>query len=100
MARKFRNTCGGRYYVISNPIMKNLNTGNFTVQKKFIEAFDKDFLFEWTNPKTKEKFNKVIKKEYILQYLRPMPKWFEDEEKRKRCIIPCYLISFEKIANY
>ncbi len=100
MARKVRNTCNGKYYPISNPIMRNLNTGNFTIQKKFVESYDKDFLFEWEDPRTKKKFSKVISKNYVVANLKPLPKWYEDEELRKRCIIPCYLISFEKIINY
>ena len=99
--RKVRNTCNGKYYVISNPRPVNENTGNFVVSEKALLAHDKDFLFEWKNPQTGEVETKILTKEYIVQHIKKIPRWIEDELIGKKAIHGMFwMISYEDIKNY
>ena len=98
---KKRNTCGGKYYVISNPKPINENTGNFAVSEKYVLAYDKDFLFEWKNPRTGEIETKILTKKYVLSHIKKIPRWLEDEflgKKTIRCMF--FMISYKDIQNY
>lgn len=98
---KKRNTFGGKYYVISNPRPINENTGNFIVSEKYIFANDKDFLFEWRNPVTNVVETKVLRKEYVIQHIKKIPKWVEDEILLKKTIKHMFwLITYKDIVNY
>ena len=99
--RKKRNTCGGKYYVINNPMPINENTGFFSVSEKYLLAQDKDFLFEWINPHTNKLETKVLSKEYVLANIKKIPKWKEDELlKSKHITCMFWLIPYQTIVNY
>lgn len=99
--RKKRNTCGGKYYVISNPLPINENTGNFCVSEKYIMAYDKDFLFEWKNPKTNEVETKVLSRQYVVSHMKKIPKWKEDKILNERVLRGMFwIISYKDILNY
>ena len=96
-----RNTCGGKYYVISNPKPINENTGNFAVNEKYILAYDKDFLFEWKNPKTNIVETKVLTKEYVVKHMKKIPKWKEDEILGHKVVNGMFwMISYKDIISY
>lgn len=98
---KQRNFKNSNYYCISNPLPKNEKTGKFCVSWKFIERYDKDFLFEWINPKTNEKETKVLSKEYVKNHIKFMPKWIEDKILNKRRMNGYFFyISYLDIINY
>ena len=98
---KKRNNCNGKYYVISNPKPINENTGNFAISEKYVLAYDKDFLFEWKNPKTDEIETKVLTRKYVVEHMKKMPKWKEDEilgHKTISCMF--WMISYKDIVRY
>lgn len=98
---KKRNTCNGKYYVISNPNPINENTGNFAVNEKYILANDKDFLFEWKNPKTNELEIKVLDRCYVIEHMKKMPKWKEDELLGRKVMNGMFwMISYKDILKY
>ena len=98
---KKRNTCNGQYYPISNPLVRNENTGNFIVETKYILANDKDFLWEWKNPKTGEVETKILSKEYVKNNIQLIPRWLEDKLLgQKRITYMFYMISYQAIQNY
>ena len=99
--RKRRNTCGGKYYVISNPRPVNETTGNFAISEKYLFANDKDFLFEWVNPQTNKLETKILPREYVIEHLKKIPKWKEDEllgKKTLRCMF--WMITYKDIIDY
>ena len=99
--RKKRNTCGGKYYPISNPYERNAKSGNFVVSEKYLLAHDKDFLFEWKNPDTNEIEIKVLSKEYVVQHIKKIPHWLEDELLGKKTIHGMFwMISYKDICDY
>ena len=98
---KKRNTFNGKYYAISNPTPNNEKTGNFCVNPKFYLAFDKDFLFEWINPKTNVKETKVLNRRYVIDHCKPCYIYKEaDLSIGKEFRGMCYLISYKDILNY
>ena len=98
---KRRNFKDSEYYCISNPLVKNENSGLFCVSWKFIQKWDKDFLFEWINPKTNEKETKVLSKEYVKNHLKFMPRYMEDKTLRRKVQTGYFfVISYSDIINY
>ena len=96
---KRRNNYNGKYYVISNPKLENLHTGNFSVAPWCIKNFDKDFLFEWRNPKTGILETKVLSKEYVKSHRKYVEKKIEDENGNIK-LTYFYLISYKDIKAY
>ena len=101
---KRRNTYEGQYYPICNPIDRNLKTNNFCVQANHYSAFNKPFVWDWTDPETNTKYYKVIDKEYILKHCKPCPRFMYDDIVDKYRFIGlnrhCYLISFNDLKKY
>lgn len=100
---KRRNFKDSEFYCISNPLPQNEDTGMFCVNWKFIEKYDKDFLFEWVNPVTRMHESKVLSKEYVKNHLKYMPKWKEEEflkTKFKRINGYFFMISYSDIIKY
>lgn len=98
---KRRNFKDSEFYCISNPLPQNEKTGMFCVNWKFIEKYDKDFLFEWINPRTNEMEYKILSKEYVKNHLKYMPRWKEDQlSKRKMMNGYFFIISYSDIINY
>lgn len=64
-----RNFSNGEYYLISNPNIWNEHTGFFCISSNYILNYDKDFLFDWVNPKTKKRIQKILPKEYVKSNL-------------------------------
>lgn len=101
MKREARDNRGGKYYVISNPLPINENTGNFVVGQKELFANDKDFLFEWKNPNTGKLVSKVLPKEYVVAHIKQMPKWQQEEFIRKNKHYGMYwMITYKDIMSY
>ena len=96
-----RNKENNKYYYISNPKFENVHTGRFCIAPNTIMNYDKDYLFEWTNPYTKEQYKRVIPKEYIKNHMRycVLSKW-DSEHVNKEYKGYCFLITLEDILNY
>lgn len=100
MKRAKRDNANGKYYVISNPLQRNLKTGNFCVSYKHVAAQDKDFLFDFTDPETGEIERKVLDRGYVLAKCRPLFKWEYDLISMKNELKGTfYLISYQDIIN-
>ena len=73
----------------------------FCVNWKFIEKYDKDFLFEWVNPVTRMHESKVLSKEYVKNHLKYMPRWKEDQLSKCKIVNGYFfMISYFDIINY
>lgn len=98
---KKRNTYNSKYHLISNPKPINENTGNFAVSEKYLFDNSKDFLFEWINPKTNKLEIKVLAHKYVVNHLKKIPKWKEDELlKNKKIAYMFWMITYKDILNY
>lgn len=96
MCRKRNST---NYHLISNPTFENENTGYFTFPVSCIYK-EKDFLFDWINPSTKEHVTKVLPFNYVINHMKDMT-YFSKEKIRKT--VKCtqyYRISYKDIINY
>lgn len=94
-----RRNHSSNVYLISNPTLKNENTGNFSISPKDVMRYDKDFLFEWENPHTHKLEKKVIDKRYVVDHMKPCNMCHKDEDGNKKHGF-CYLISYKDIIKY
>ena len=90
-----------QYYIISNPNIWNEHTGFFCINPRYYQSFDKDFLFDWINPKTGEHIHKILSKEYVLVHAEPgklhkYDKGYINREYKDKC----YRISLKNILAY
>lgn len=90
-----------QYYVISNPRFENEHSGLFCIKKRFIENFNKDFLFDYTNPYTKKHETKVLDKNYVLQHIsmKCPPKFLSLTLNLESRYEYCYFISYEDVKK-
>lgn len=61
------------YIKISNPTFENECTGNFSIGPAFMEKYNqnKNFLFDWVNPKTNKRESKILPYNYVVSHLKP-----------------------------
>lgn len=82
-----RNTEGGKYFYISNPLEKNQNTGYFCITWAFLKYPYKDFIFEYTDPDTGQVEKKVLNHYYVKKHAIPLHYWHDKLDAKGNPII-------------
>ena len=82
-----RNTEGGKYFYISNPTVKNQDTGYFCVSWSFLKYPYKDFIFEYPDPDTGKVEKKVLNHYYVKKHAIPLYKWYDKLDAKGNPII-------------
>lgn len=88
------------YHLISNPTFENENTGYFTWNGNAIYHPEKDFLFDWINPYTKEHIIKVLPFKYVIDCMKNQAKSVINQRRQYAKEYNYYRISYKDIMNY
>lgn len=83
------------YYVVSNPTLKNIHTGNVCVSITELLKFDKDFLFDQMIGD--KRYTIVLTKEWVRDNATFVRKKADTLKNTYKCF---YLLSIKDIINY